>query len=143
MKTNELQQELTEFAEEFDSLYAVLCLCAYRHLNDRTLAASIVQDVYLDVLNLNMDFEGEKDVQRYLYHAVETKCITYKEKYEGDKVVVCKKEDYDAAKEYFTKEKVFILDPNLVEKAIDMLPEAEANEIRYSIGSYDKPNDAN
>ncbi len=68
------------FKEIFDKYYPVMCVFANKLINDNELAKDLVQDVFIKILNVDIEFENEKALQAYLYVSTKNTCFTHLKK---------------------------------------------------------------
>ncbi|MEE9361622.1 MAG: hypothetical protein V3U92_03395 [Cellulophaga sp.] len=137
MSTSKIETDLSDCKENFDDLYALLCLSAHKHLQNLELSERIVQEVYLDVVKDEITFKNENIATRYFYNTVEIKCKAYIRNNTIVQLrVISKSELQEIEKHFMTKEDVIIVNPKLIEMALNTLPIDLANKMRISIGDY-------
>jgi len=125
---------LKQYKAFFNLLYTPLCLFSNKYIEDLDTSKDIVQDVFIKIWEDKIEFQNEKNIKSYLYTAVKNKSINYlqskqfklKDRLSDQKMELLESEAF------FLREVVIVETSNIIEKAINTLPNKCANIIRLS-----------
>lgn len=79
------------FKAKFQKHYSRLCNIAYGYVSDKEESEDIVQELFIDVWNKELDVMPEEDFAAYMTTAVKNRCISFLRKQKSDTVSI---EDY-------------------------------------------------
>ncbi len=73
-----LQEEENSFNELFHLFYRRFCFCAAKITGDKDIAEDIVQDIFFNLLKLNLsDFKQSAALKAYLYNSVRNRSLNH------------------------------------------------------------------
>lgn len=110
-----------EFRKLFESFYVPLCVFADKYVEDKELAADIVQDCFIKLWQIRRDFFYAHQVKSFLYTSVRNKALN---EIEHSKVVneytekIIKKSKISFFHDHVIEEETY----RILTKAIDELP---------------------
>jgi len=135
---NKLENKLAEYELDFDSLYAELCLSAYSYVQNIKLSREIVQKIYLQVEESDVILDDKNHAIKYLFQKVKDECLDGVKDGDSKYPVVFSESNFWEVRPYFevSDEGTVILEDDLIEKAISLLPKEQANDFRKSIESF-------
>ena len=129
---------LKEYKYLFDTLYASLCIFANKYLNNLDTSKDIVQDVFIKVWEDKIGFQNENTIKSFLYTAVKNKSLDYlkSKQYKSTYNLPIEKLEKLDTESFFLREVVIVETSNIIDKAINSLPNKCAQIIRLSIKEY-------
>ncbi|AUP81263.1 RNA polymerase sigma-70 factor [Flavivirga eckloniae] len=129
---------LKELEKIFNSEYKKLCLLAYGFINDLDLSKDIVQDVFTKVLEKRVPLKNKDNIEGYFYTAVKNKCLDFKRSKYAKDVKTYSSEDLEVLQKenYLISEIITLETSEVVERAIESLPDKCAEVIKLSIENY-------
>ncbi|NHN25301.1 RNA polymerase sigma-70 factor [Flavobacterium jejuense] len=129
---------LKEYERLFDKLYTSLCLFANKYIGDLDQSKDIVQDVFVKVWEDNVGFQNENNIKSYLYTSVKNKSLDYlksKRVKTTDNFPITEIAKLET-ESFFLREVVVLETSNIIENAINTLPNKCAQIIRLSIKDF-------
>lgn len=123
------------FRDIFDKYYPVMCIFANKLVNSHELAKDLVQDVFIKILNVDVEFEDEKALQAYLYVSTKNTCFSQLKKtkkinnIEIDQVTILSEKT--VLNEIIQQETY-----RLLEEAIKELGEQSQKIIKFTLSGY-------
>ena len=129
---------LKEYKNLFDKLYVTLCLFSNKYLNNIEASKDVVQDVFIKIWEDKIEFKNENTIKSYLYTAVKNKSLDHlkSKRYKStDHFSTIELEKLET-EPFFLREVVILETSNIIENAINTLPNKCAKIIRLSIKGY-------
>tara|TARA_R110002049_G_scaffold309284_1_gene520087 strand:+ start:9587 stop:10186 length:600 start_codon:yes stop_codon:yes gene_type:complete len=129
---------LKDYKNNFNKLFASLCLFSNKYLDDIEKAKDIVQEVYIKVWEENIAFNNENAIKSYLYTSVKNKSLDYlkSKHYKSTKHFSADQIEKLEKESYFLREVVVAETSNIIDNAISTLPARCAKIIRLSIKDF-------
>ncbi len=138
MKEKNLYQlSLEEYRKLFQNQYKLLCLFSNRYIVDIEASKDIVQNVFIKIWEDKVLFKNKCSIKSYLYTSVKNKSLDYlKSKHYRsiDNVSNITMEELES-NSFFMREVVILETSDIIEKAINTLPNKCAQIIRLSAKS--------
>lgn len=128
---------LREYKNIFDTLYATLCLFSNKYLNNIEASKDVVQDVFVKIWENKVEFKDENKIKSYLYTAVKNKSLDLlkSKHYKSIEYVSFEEIEKMETESFFLREVVILETSDIVDKAINTLPNKCAQIIRLSVMS--------
>jgi RNA polymerase sigma-70 factor (family 1) len=126
---------LKEYSDLFDNVYKPLCLFANKYIESLEVSKDIVQDVFVKIWEDKIEFQNKNAIKSYLYTSVKNKSLDYlKSKFykSTDFLSIIKLENLQT-EPFFLRELVIVETSNIIEKAINTLPNKCAKIIKLSL----------
>ncbi len=136
MSTNQIEAYILQEQSNLQSLYSLLCITAFKFVNDTNIAETIVQKVYIDCDRDGIDFENQERASEYFYNTVTTSSQAYAKENNIPVIREISKAEFRELKERFMHEEVYVICPNLIDNILDNFPSDEADSIKRSIEDY-------
>ena len=132
------QLTLKKYKNIFDKLYASLCLFSNKYVNNIEVSKDVVQDVFIKIWEDKVEFKNEDTIKSYLYTAVKNKSLDYlkTKRYKTTDRFSLKEMEKLETEPFFLREVVIIETSNIIENAINTLPNRCAQIIQLSIKGY-------
>ena len=126
---------IKEYKNLFDKLYISLCLFSNKYIDDIDISKDLVQDVFIKIWEEKIVFKNENNIKSYLYTSVKNKSLDYlkSKRYKSTDNFSANQIEQLENESYFLREVVVVEASNIIEKAINTLPNKCANIIRLSI----------
>lgn len=128
---------LREYKNLFQKSYTSLCLFANKYVSDLEVSKDIVQEVFIKIWEDKIEFQSKNSIKSYLYTAVKNKSLDYlkSKRYKSTDHLSTKEMEKLDAEPFFLREVVILETTNIIEEAINTLPNRCAQIIRMSIRS--------
>jgi RNA polymerase sigma-70 factor (family 1) len=129
---------LREYKVYFDKLYHSLCLFANKYVEDIDMAKDIVQDVFIKVWENKIEFRDENNVKSFLYTSVKNKSLDYlkSKRYKTTKSFSINDLELLETESFFLREVVVVETSNIIQNAINTLPNRCAEIIKLSVKNF-------
>lgn len=129
---------LREYKVCFDKLYHSLCLFANKYVDDIDMAKDIVQDVFIRVWENKIEFRDENNVKSFLYTSVKNKSLDYlkSKRYKTTKKISVNDIELLETESFFLREVVVVETSNIIQNAINTLPNRCAQIIKLSVKNF-------
>lgn len=129
---------LKEYKSLFHRLYTSLCLFANKYVDDLEVSKDIVQEVFIKVWEDKIDFQNENSIKSYLYTSVKNKSLDYikSKRYKSTSPLTAEEKEKLETEPFFLREVVILETSNIIEDAINTLPNRCAQIVRMSIRSF-------
>lgn len=130
---------MREFKEVFESLYPSLCLFANNYVKDVSIAKDIVQDVFIKIWENEKTLKSKNSNKAYLYISVKNKCIDYLKSKQFrviNRQIPLESLDVLESDKYFNKEVILIETSQIIERAVNSLPEKYSQIINLSMKNF-------
>jgi RNA polymerase sigma-70 factor (ECF subfamily) len=129
---------LKEYKSLFQKLYTSLCLFANKYVENIEVSKDIVQEVFIKVWEDKIEFQNENSIKSYLYTAVKNRSLDYlkSKRYKSTDHLPIKDLEKLETEPFFLREVVILETSNIIEEAINTLPNKCAQIIRMSIKSF-------
>ena len=115
-----------------------MCFFANGYVEDIETSKDIVQNVFIKIWEDNVEFKSELTVKSYLYTSVKNKSLDYlkSKDYRSLEFVSTLKMEQLESDSFFMREVVIVEASDIIEKAINSLPNKCAQIIRLSAKSF-------
>lgn len=132
------QLTVKEYKNLFNKLYASLCLFSNKYLNNLEASKDIVQDVFIKIWEDKVEFKNPNTIKSYLYTSVKNKSLDYLKSKRYKSTEHFSKEEMEKIERepFFLREVVIIETSNIIENAINTLPNRCGQIIRLSIKGF-------
>lgn len=130
---------LKEFKDVYNALYRPLCLFANSYVNDVPVAKDIVQDVFVKIWENEIILKSKNPSKGYFYTSVKHKCIDYlksKQFRVVNKDISVESLNVLESDKHFNKEVILIETSQIIEKAINSLPEKYSQIVNLSMKNF-------
>jgi RNA polymerase sigma-70 factor (ECF subfamily) len=126
---------LKEYKNLFDKLYATLCIFSNKYLNNIEASKDVVQDVFIKIWENKVEFKDENTIKSYLYTAVKNKSLDHlkSKRYKSTERFSPEEMEKLETEPFFLREVVILETSNIIENAINTLPNKCGQIIRLSI----------
>lgn len=135
LTTGTYKLTLKEYKFFFNKLYTSLCLFSNKYVEDIEMSKDIVQEVFIKIWENQVEFKSENNVKSYLYTAVKNKSLDYlkseiSRSTSSLSTIEIEKLESEA---FFFREVVLSEASNIIDDAVNKLPNKCAEIIRLSI----------
>ena len=132
------QLTLKEYKNLFDKLYVSLCLFSNKYLDNMEASKDIVQEVFIKVWEDKIEFKNQNTIKSYLYTSVKNKSLNYlkSKRYKSTDLFSNNEMEKLETAPFFLREVVILETSNIIENAINTLPNRCGQIIRLSIKGY-------
>ncbi|WP_299664652.1 RNA polymerase sigma-70 factor [uncultured Polaribacter sp.] len=132
------QLTLKEYKNLFDNLYTSLCLFANKYLDNIEVSKDVVQDVFIKIWEDKVKFKNEKTIKSYLYTSVKNKSLDYlkSKHYKSTNHFSTEEIEKLETESFFLREVVIIETSNIIENAINTLPNRCGQIVRLRIKGF-------
>ncbi|WP_262707319.1 RNA polymerase sigma-70 factor [Flagellimonas marinaquae] len=126
--------KLNEFNRIYEKTYTPLCLFANHFLEDLETSKDVVQEVFVKIWEDKIEFINENTIKSYLYTSVRNRSLDYlrSNSYRKTFPLTTKKLKELETEPFFLREIVVVETSDIIENAINTLPEKCAKIIRLS-----------
>ncbi len=127
-----------EYKNLFHRLYPNLCLFANKYVGDLEASKDIVQEVFIKVWQDKVDLRNDSAIKSYLYTSVKNKSLDYlkSRRYKSTDVLPTVEFEKLEAESFFLREVMILETSNIIDEAINTLPNKCAQIVRLSIKSF-------
>jgi len=139
------QLTVKEYKSLFDKLYVSLCLFANKYLDNLEASKDVVQEVFIKVWEDKVEFKNQDTIKSYLYTSVKNKSLDYlkSKRYKSTDHFSNKEMEKLETEPFFLREVVIIETSNIIENAINTLPNRCGQIIWLSIKGFTNSEIAN
>jgi RNA polymerase sigma-70 factor (ECF subfamily) len=132
------QLTLKEYKNLFDKLYVSLCLFANKYLDNLEDSKDVVQEVFIKVWEDKVEFKNQNTIKSYLYTSVKNKSLDYlkSKRYKSIDHFSTEEMEKLQTEPFFLLEVVIVETSNIIENAINTLPNRCGQIIRLNIKGY-------
>ncbi|MDC6367646.1 MULTISPECIES: RNA polymerase sigma-70 factor [Flavobacteriaceae] len=129
---------LKEYKILFQKLYTSLCLFSNKYVENLEVSKDLVQEVFIKVWEDKIEFQNENTIKAYLYTAVRNKSLDYlkSKRYRSTQSLPIQEIEKLETEPFFLREVLILETSNILEEAINTLPNRCAEIIRMSIRSF-------